>query len=100
VVGRSSLLWVLGIFAALGYAVGVVLYIAPPEWKLSSTVVFFLCPAVTASFAVDSTPLSVLLLLAPLNAVIYSIVGVGCSVAYHEARTELRTRLARAASRQ
>jgi hypothetical protein len=85
----SNVLKVLSISAAVGYAMAIAIYVAPPRWILSPTVVFSLCPAALASFTVDPSAASVAFVLAPVNAVLYGIVGALCWLAYEEARTEI-----------
>jgi len=89
VVRPARILKVLGISAAAGYAVAVALYIAPGRWELPPMLVFSLCPSALASFTVDPSASSVAFFLAPINAIIYAVVGTFGWLAYKECRTEI-----------
>ncbi len=72
----GGILKVLGISAAVGYAVALALYIAPTRWELPPMLVFSLCPPALASFTVDPSASSVAFFLAPINAVLYAVAGI------------------------
>lgn len=74
-----------GVFAAVSYVITVGLYFTPHEWNLSGFVwTFLLCPVYIVRQTFDPRPVAILLILAPLNAVVYgaigSVVGFGRSV--------------------
>jgi hypothetical protein len=80
-------------FAVVGYLVAIGLYFAPTTWHFSSAMVIAICPPsyLTIISMTDPSFGAVAVLLAPLNAGWYGIVGlvVGGAV------KELRNRLAR-----
>jgi hypothetical protein len=61
-------------FAALGYLVAVSLYFA--KWHLSPSLVFTICPPAFLTITVDPSFTSVAAILAPLNALLYGVVGL------------------------
>ncbi len=74
---RSSLpMKLLGVFAGLSYLITVGLDLAPHTWHVSTQLVYLFCPACVLTITVDPSLLSVLFLLAPLNAAVYGPLGV------------------------
>jgi hypothetical protein len=83
---NKTVLKVVGIFAAVGYIVAIGLRISPASVELSPLVVFAVCPPAMLSFTVDPSLYSVIVVLAPLNAVLYSVLGLVCWLAYKDTR--------------
>jgi hypothetical protein len=66
------------IFAALGYLVAIGLYLAPLGWHLRPNFVLGICPPAffTMVSMTDPSLTTMALILAPLNALLYGIVGL------------------------
>jgi hypothetical protein len=64
-------------FAACSYLWTALLYFAPHSWHPEPLLVFLLCPACLLTITVDPSLGTVLMLLAPLNAVVYGLLGLG-----------------------
>jgi hypothetical protein len=60
---------------AIGYLVALLLELAPPG-TVSPSLVFAVCPPTLLTLTVDPSPSTVLLVLAPLNGMIYGCVGL------------------------
>ena len=60
----------------VGYCVAIGLYLAPSHWHPTPTFVFAVCPPAMLTITVDPSLLAVATVLAPLNAVLYGIVGL------------------------
>ena len=65
----------LGVFAAISYAVAVVAYLAPHSWNLNIQLMLALCPMYFLKLSVDPPPFDIFLLLAPVNAAVYGALG-------------------------
>jgi hypothetical protein len=65
----------LGVFAAVSYAVAVVAYLAPHSWNLNTQLMLALCPMYFLKLSVDPSPFDIFLLLAPMNAAVYGALG-------------------------
>lgn len=74
--------------AAIGYLVAMGIYLAPAKWHLSDTLVIALCPPVLLTITVDPSFTSVAILLAPLNALLYGLVGILIGLAVEEVASE------------
>ncbi len=61
-------------FAAVGYLLPVCLYFS--KWHPSPALVFTICPPAVLAITVDLSFTSVAAILAPLNAVVYGVVGL------------------------
>jgi hypothetical protein len=73
---RSSVpIKLLGGFAGFSYLLTVGLDLAPHSWHPTAQAVYLLCPACVLTITVDPSFGSVLLVLAPLNAVVYGSLG-------------------------
>ena len=72
----SVLLKVLGIFAAIFYFVAVFAYLSPNQWNLNPQLMLALCPMYLVKMTFDPSPMPILLLLAPMNAAVYSSLGL------------------------
>jgi hypothetical protein len=64
-------------FAACSYLWTVLLYFAPHSWQPDALLVFLLCPACLLAITVDPSFRTVAFILAPLNAAIYGLLGIG-----------------------
>jgi hypothetical protein len=75
---RSPLLRATLMFAVVGYLIALGLYFAPVNWHLRSTFVLAICPPafLTTISMTDPSLATVAIMLAPLNAVLYGIVGI------------------------
>jgi hypothetical protein len=71
-------------FAMVGYCVAIGLYFAPHSWHPSPTFVFMLCPPALLTITVDPSFLSVVTILAPINALLYGIIGLLIGLAAKE----------------
>jgi len=78
----SVLLKLLGGFAAISYLVAVVAYLAPHRWNLNPQLMLSLCPMYFVRMTFDPSPLTVCLLLAPLNAAVYGSLGLTLGYAW------------------
>ncbi|MGD0182098.1 MAG: hypothetical protein ABR880_24745 [Candidatus Sulfotelmatobacter sp.] len=63
------------VFAVVSYLFTVGLGLAPLNWHLSANMVYLVCPACVATITVDPSFGAVALVLAPLNAAVYSSFG-------------------------
>jgi hypothetical protein len=63
-------------FAVCSYLWTVLLYFAPHTWHPAPLLVFLLCPACLLTVTVDPSLLTVVVLLAPINALVYGLVGL------------------------
>jgi hypothetical protein len=64
------------IFALAGYAIAATFGLAnPPSVSIPAFVIFALYPVAVLTITVDPSPTTVLTLLAPLNALVYALVG-------------------------
>jgi hypothetical protein len=61
-------------FAAVGYLLPVGLYFS--KWHPSPALVFTICPPAVLAITVDLSFTSVAAILAPLNAVLYGVIGL------------------------
>jgi len=78
----STPLKVLGGFAAISYLVAVVAYLAPHRWKLDPQLMLSLCPLYFVKMTFDPSPVTIFLLLAPLNAAVYGSLGLTLGYAW------------------
>jgi len=64
-------------FAVLGYLIAVGLYFAPASWHFRSSTVLTICPPIflTMVSMTDPSLTTVVVILAPLNALLYGIAG-------------------------
>jgi hypothetical protein len=72
----SAPLKLLGGFAAISYFLALVAYLAPHSWNLNAQLMLALCPMYLVKMTVDPSPVSIFLLLAPMNAAVYGSLGV------------------------
>jgi hypothetical protein len=72
----STPLKVLGSFAAVFYLVALVAYFAPHRWNLNPEFMFPLCPMYFIKMAFDPPPVTIFLLLAPMNAAVFGSLGL------------------------
>ena len=63
-------------FAAIFYLVAVVAYLAPHRWNLNPQLMFSLCPLYFVKMTFDPEPVTIFLLLAPMNAAVYGAFGL------------------------
>jgi hypothetical protein len=66
---------VLAAFAAASFLMTAALIFAPHGWHPSPQLVFAICPACALTITVDPSPVSALLILAPLSAAVYGAFG-------------------------
>ena len=72
----STPLKLLGGCAAISFLVALVAYFAPHSWNLNPQLMLALCPMYLVKMTFDPSPISILLLLAPMNAAVYGSLGV------------------------
>lgn len=77
----SAPLKLLGGFAAGFYLFALVAYFAPRTWDLNPQLMLALCPMYFVKMTIDPSPVSIFLLLAPMNAAVYGSVGVALGYA-------------------
>lgn len=66
-------LWVIAAATALGFAVPIFLRSLPPSAAISAWAVIASCPPLLLSATVDLSWLAIVLVIAPLNAVLYAV---------------------------
>ena len=66
----------LGGCAAISYLLALVVDFAPHSWDLNPQLMLALCPMYLVKMTFDPSPMSILLLLAPMNAAVYGSLGV------------------------
>lgn len=66
----------LGSFAAIFYLLAVGAFFAPRSWDLNPQLMLVLCPMYFLKLTIDPAPVTILLLLAPMNAAAYGSLGV------------------------
>ena len=66
----------LGGSAAIFYLLALVAYFAPHRWNLNPQIMLVLCPMYFLKMNIDPPPVTVFLLLAPVNAAVYGALGV------------------------
>ena len=71
----STPLKLLGGFAAISFLLALVAYFAPHSWNLNPQLVLALCPMYFVKMTFDPSPISIFLLLAPMNAAVYGSLG-------------------------
>jgi hypothetical protein len=72
----STPLKLLGSFAAISFLLALVAYFAPHSWNLNPQLMLALCPMYLVKMTFDPSPISIFLLLAPMNAAVYGSLGV------------------------
>jgi len=72
----STPLKLLGGFAAISFLLALVAYFAPHSWNLNPQLMLALCPMYVVKMTFDPSPISIFLLLAPMNAAVYGSLGV------------------------
>ena len=72
----STPLKLLGGCAAISYLLALVAYFAPHSWNLNPQLMLALCPMYLVKMTFDPSAISILLLLAPMNAAVYGSLGV------------------------
>jgi hypothetical protein len=77
----STPLELLGGCAAISYLLALVAYFAPHSWNLNPQLMFALCPMYLVKMTFDPSPISIFLLLAPMNAAVYGSLGVALGYA-------------------
>ncbi|HUD63334.1 MAG TPA: hypothetical protein VMQ17_02090 [Candidatus Sulfotelmatobacter sp.] len=77
----STPLKLLGGCAAISYLLALVAYFAPHSWNLNPQLMLALCPMYLVKMTFDPSPISIFLLLAPMNAAVYGSVGVALGYA-------------------
>ncbi|MGP0019476.1 MAG: hypothetical protein ACLPHP_12970 [Candidatus Sulfotelmatobacter sp.] len=77
----SAPLKLLGRFAAVFYLLALVAYLAPHRWNLDPQLMLALCPMYLVKMMFDPSLVAIFLLLAPMNAAVYSSLGLtlGCA---------------------
>jgi len=78
------------LFAIAGYLIALGLFFAPVTWSLRPGFVFAICPPALLSITVDPSFPTVALILAPLNALIYGVVGMVIGVIADGISVEIR----------
>ena len=71
----STPLKLLGGFAAISFLLALVAYFAPHSWNLNPQLMLALCPMYVVKMTFDPSPISIFLLLAPMNAAVYGSLG-------------------------
>lgn len=77
----STPLKLLGGCAVISYLLALVAYFAPHSWNLNPQLMLALCPMYLVKMTFDPSPISIFLLLAPMNAAVYGSVGVALGYA-------------------
>jgi hypothetical protein len=77
----STPLKLLGGCAAISYLLALVAYFAPHNWDLNPQLMLALCPMYLVKMTFDPSPISIFLLLAPMNAAVYGSLGVALGYA-------------------
>ncbi len=72
----STPLKLLGGCAVISYLLALVAYFAPRSWDLNPQLMLALCPMYLVKMTFDPSPISIFLLLAPMNAAVYGSLGV------------------------
>jgi hypothetical protein len=62
--------------AACSYILTILMVLAPLSWNPPSILVYSLCPACLLTITVDPSFPTVAFILAPLNAVVYGLLGI------------------------
>jgi hypothetical protein len=83
---RNLTLKVVLAFMILGYVVAMALHFAPSKWHASPAFVFTVCPPALLTITVDPSFTSVAVILAPLNALLYGLVGLLIGLGVHGLR--------------
>ena len=78
----SAPLKLLGGFAAISYLLALVAYFAPHGWNLNPQLMLALCPMYLVKMTFDPSPVSIFLLLAPMNAAVYGSLGLTLGFAW------------------
>jgi hypothetical protein len=66
----------LGVFAAISYLLAVSAFFAPRSWNLDPQLMLALCPMYFLKMTIDPPPVTILFLLAPMNAAVFGSAGV------------------------
>jgi hypothetical protein len=72
----SAPLKLLGIFAAIAYLVALVAHFSPHTWNINPQLMLAVCPLYVVKMTIDPSPVSILFLLAPMNAAVYGALGL------------------------
>jgi hypothetical protein len=80
----------LGACAAISYLVAVGAYFAPHRWNLDPQFMLALCPLYFVKMTIDPAPISIFLLLAPMNAAVYGSLGLTLVYAWFAFRRRRR----------
>jgi hypothetical protein len=72
----STPLKLFGGCAAISFLLALVAYFAPHSWDLNPQLMLALCPMYLVKMTFDPSPISILLLLAPMNAAVYGSLGI------------------------
>jgi hypothetical protein len=78
----SAPLKLLAGFAAISYLLAVVAYLAPHRWNLNPQLMFSLCPLYFVKMTFDPEPVTIFILLAPMNAAVYGALGLTMGYAW------------------
>jgi hypothetical protein len=85
---------------ALSYLITVGLYFVASIWHPSAKTVFATCPACALTFTVDPSFASVALSLAPIDAMVYGVIGLVIGVAVETFRSSANERAVTLPARQ
>jgi hypothetical protein len=80
----------LGGFAAFFYLLAVCAYLAPRRWDLDPQIMLSLCPMYIVKMTIDPPLITILLVLAPMNAAVYGSLGIALAYAWLALRRERR----------
>jgi hypothetical protein len=78
----STLLKLLGGFAAISYLLALVAYLAPHRWNLDPQLMLSLCPMYFVKMTFDPSLVATFFLLAPMNAAVYGALGLTVGYAW------------------
>lgn len=83
----SAPLKLLGSFAAVFYLVALLAYLTPHTWNLNDQLMLVLCPMYLVKMTFDPSLVTVLCLLAPMNAAVYGSLGLTLRFAWRAVRS-------------
>jgi hypothetical protein len=78
----SAPLKLLGGFAAISYLLAVVAFLAPHRWNLNPQLMLSMCPLYFIKMSIDPSLVTVVFLLAPMNAAVYGSLGLTLGYAW------------------
>jgi hypothetical protein len=71
----STPLKLLGIFAAIFYAIALLAFFSTHSWNLNPQLMIFLCPMYFIKMTIDPAPVAIFFILAPMNAAVFGALG-------------------------